>query len=35
MNTKTLVYVALAAVVAYAAYKKLVLKQMIVPAAGF
>jgi hypothetical protein len=35
VKTKTLVYVAIAAAVAYAAYKKFYLKQMIVPAAGF
>jgi hypothetical protein len=35
VNTKTLVYLAIAGIVGYAAYKKLVLKQMIAPQFGF
>lgn len=35
MKKKHLVYVAVAALVAYAAYKKLYLKQMLLPSAGF
>jgi hypothetical protein len=35
VNTKTLVYIAIAGLVGYAAYKKFVLKQMILPQIGF
>jgi hypothetical protein len=35
VNTKTLVYLAIAGLVGYAAYKKLVLKQMVLPQLGF
>jgi hypothetical protein len=35
VNTKTLVWLAIAGLVGYAAYKKLVLKQMVLPQFGF